>query len=186
MTIHIRVNVKKELHNSNRFRISIINLLSITPLIAYQPRMVSQPECCGIRTNQNAIDGLTLPFKHIYEPTSEHFIKQRTSIAIQQCFVSLGFSCWHQGEVVSRVFNVGPQGSGLAFLVSAISTATTLPFRFAIADCALLEQLASDGSWGGSSGTVQRRPTSSATEADRSMVWSTVSPLKISKLLLGQ
>ena len=72
----------------------------------------------------------------------------------------------------------GLGGSGLAFLVSATSTANKFLARFSIADSALLEQLASDGSWGGSSGTVRRRPTSSATEADRSKTRSTVSTFK--------
>ena len=59
--------------------------------------------------------------------------------------------------------------SRLASLVSATSTTTTLLDTFAIAECTLLELHGIDGSWGGSSGTVLRQPTSSVTEVDRSM-----------------
>ena len=51
---------------------------------------------CKIRTKQNAINDLIVTFIDIYEPTSEHFVKQRTSIVIQQCFVSLAsIECYH-------------------------------------------------------------------------------------------
>ena len=59
--------------------------------------------------------------------------------------------------------------SRLASLVSATSKTTSLINMLAVAEYTLLELHGIDGSWGSSSGTVLRRPTSSVTEVDRSM-----------------
>ena len=68
----------------------------MTPLIAYQPRMVSQLQYCKIRTKQNAIHDVTVPFIHVYESASEPFVKPRISITRQQYFVTLAsIECYH-------------------------------------------------------------------------------------------